>query len=346
MRLSKNFKLGTVAILCLVMVFASVVSVSAATTYSAKTEYTGTSSDSKVTVTATAANVAKDDIVTYVAYTGDSVATGSIVYIDQEKSEENGSSVSFEYSTSASNLNQTKLFGGKEGGVGKYPVEDDPTDTTAYYSTTVNIVYTNGDGYIAPKTIKYVPYAEDVTPYNVARIFDISGAAGTVNKIKVSKAGGSEAAEVENYIINSEGEVTMYTDLINETGLVITVEMSGQPTPMDPILGGIEADSCTIQAKVHYHAGDEYGIMVTKGEYWPNEFYHVGDDVAISETNAILFPALGLNGDGVFAVELQGLEAGTYRFAVYQGDTAEMSSLNFRRDTTDLNKQEVTYTVE
>ncbi len=319
MKFVKLAKAGAAYTVFMIVVAMSCMSVFA-NDYTTKTEYVGTADKPEVTVTATAANVPSGDSVTYVAYNGTTPDEKNIVHINQDISnDDNNGVITFEYTTTLNNIGSTQVFGGTTSGT-QIPVAD------GMYKASVVIEDTETEVY-------FDSYAENTTPYIVAREFSLGDYSGAIENVLVD-------GETVDFIVN-EGIVTMYTDKIDSDGCTITVTTT-RPRITSAALGiGEGSGSCfVVNCKTDLNVGSSYGVLVCKDGKFNDivEYEGITEDYDW-ENKTIAFPALGKNKNGVYAVEFSNFEAGTYHFAAYV-----KSENTYTMDTQDINDESVSYT--
>lgn len=278
----KGLTKSIVALALVIAVLATMgMSAMAEKAYSTKTIY---QADNKISVEAKAAGLEPGDIVTYVATTDEAdVNENTIVYINQDEADAEGKA-KFTYTTEVTNINASMFFGGS--------TENTRQSATAEggFNVTVKI----GEN---QKVVSVLEQADENTV--VVRKFDLSGianfSAADITEVKFNGATIGDFAVADTTLIVS-------TDKINADGtLAITTK-----TPVefaDPkISTTTKLENNTLVAVAKAPAGEKFGIVL----------YKDGAQVVIegtvkTEDNYVVLPALGKNVDGIYAIELQGV---------------------------------------
>ena len=273
----------TLVALVLVMTLIATMGMSAmAASYSTKTTY---KANDEIEVVANATDLPDGAIVTYVATSDENVVNeGTIVYLNQK--EEVDGKASFTYTTSVTNIDASMFFGGSE------ETERKPATVEGGFNVTVKI----------GESTKVVSVLEQESASTVVvRKFDLSDFAdlsGTnITSVKFN------GVAISNDCVYADATTLMVsTNLINEEG-TLEITTAAAPDFVAPrISATTEVVDGNLVAVAKAPAGEDFGIVVYKGEE-PAEFAHEYSNA----DGVIVLPALGKNVAGVYAVEVEAI---------------------------------------
>ncbi len=301
---NRTFKSLFTAAVAVVTVFGMSLT-SLAATYTTTTRYMTADT---IRITSVASNVAEGEYVTH--YVTDS--EGNIVYLNQETGAKENDTITFQYTTSATNISSQMKFGG---------VSDTASNKgdEGYDELGFNIAV-NVDGVYAGTVV--VPEQEAgillSRKINLEGIYDFSAAIVSV---------AFDGTEIENIAVG-DSYIVLYTSAITADGTLDITTDSTQISEFKVKYGTLTYGSPVLSmlAKVTAKDGAVYGFVISDKEEITAE--DVLSSINASDLEGTLasgevlnFRAFGKGSTGNYGVEVQGIDdylsAGTYYVSAY-----------------------------
>ena len=282
-----------------------------AATYTTTTRYMTADT---VKITSVANGVMKGEYVTH--YVTDS--EGGIVYLNQETGESDDSSITFEYTTSASNISSQMKFGGTSDTASN---KGDEGYTELGFDIQVNVNSAAAGTVTVPEQEEGILLSRKI---DLTGIYDFSA---TITKIEFN------GTEIENYSVGN-GCVVLYTDAITADGTLDITTDTASATEFKIKYGTLTYSDPDVSmlGKVTAADGVEFGFVISSDEEITVEDVANAITPENIEAGATFvtakFQAFGKGATGNFGVEIQGvteyLAPGTYYVSAYAISNGEI----------------------
>lgn len=286
-----------------------------AATYTTTTRYMTADT---VKITSVANGVMKGEYVTH--YVTDS--EGGIVYLNQETGESDDSSITFEYTTSASNISSQMKFGGTSDTATN---KGDEGYSELGFEITVIVNNTLAGLVVVP---------EQEEGILLSRKIDLTGIYDFSERItEVSFSGTEQSSEIENYSVGN-GCIVLYTDAITSDGSLYIETDTASAEEFKIKYGTLtySEPNVSMLGKVTATDGVEFGFVISAEEEITAEDVENAVTPESLEAgagfDAVKFRAFGKGATGNFGVEIQGVTEyfapGTYYVSAYAISNGEI----------------------